>query len=58
MIVGDGDSRPVVKLDLAFNKLTRFESSVFKSVLDKFVSLGRYPLAYVNIEESKLTFQK
>ena len=58
IVLGDGNSSRVVKLDLAFNQLTRFESSVVKSVLEKFESLGGFPLAYVNIEESKKTLKK
>jgi len=58
MIVGDGNSSDVVTLDLAFNQLTRFESSVFKSVLEKFESLGGFPVAYVDIKDSKKTLKQ
>ena len=53
MIAGDDNHINIVDIDLAFNNLTRFESSVFQLVLEKFASFGGYPKAYVNIEESK-----
>ena len=54
MIVGDENRTSVVKIDLAFNNLTRFESSVFQTILESFRWFGGYPKAYVSIDESKL----
>ena len=43
------------KLWLNDNKLTRFESAVFQSVLEKIAPYGGYPISYLYIENSKYT---
>jgi len=40
-------------INLSSNQLNRFESTVFQSLLEKFVPFGGLPFAYVNILSSK-----
>ena len=47
------------KIYLYSNQLTRFESTVFQSLLEKMAPFGGYPNnAYVKVDNSKLFFSK
>ena len=41
-------------IDFSDNKLTRFESGVFQSVLKQMVAYGGVPFTYVNIQNSRV----
>ena len=51
--VGYSDSSTIA---LTHNNLTRFESTVFQSVLEKMVPTSPYPGAYIHIYNSKLCY--
>ena len=55
MIIGDDNHNSIVEINVGFNQLTRFEASVFQSVLEKFASFGGYPKAYVEIKSSRFS---
>lgn len=53
--IGNGyGNGSIISLDT--NSLTRFDSAVFKSVLEKMAPFGGFPIAYVNINNSTINY--